>query len=103
MNTEVNKLLDVDKDARRIVDEAQQYYDNTMEEIEAEKKKMLADFVEQEKRRVEELKRFEDAKVLSDTGKIKQQYAALTEELIKSFEESHAKWEDELFKKCVGR
>ena len=60
MNTVVNKLLDVDRDARRIVDEAQQYYDNTMEEIETEKKKMLAVFKDREKRRVEELERLED-------------------------------------------
>ncbi|MCL2035584.1 MAG: hypothetical protein FWG94_12775 [Oscillospiraceae bacterium] len=103
MNTVVNKLLDVDRDARRIVDEAQQYYDNTMEEIETEKKKMLAVFKDREKRRVEELERLEDEKVLKDTGKIKQRYAALTEELLRAFEDSHAKWEYELYEKCIRR
>jgi len=103
LNTVVNKLLDVDKDARRIVDEAQQYYDQTMEEIETEKKKMHADFEKREKQRLEEMGRSEDAKVREDTGKIKQRYAALTEELNKTFEASHTKWEDELYEKCVGR
>jgi len=96
-------LLDVDKDARRIVDDAQQYYDKTMEEIETEKKKMLADYQQREKRRLEELKRSEEAKVRADTEKIKQRYAALTDELNKTFEASRVKWEDELFEKCMGR
>ena len=103
MNTVVNKLLDVDRDARRLVDDAQQYYDKTMEEIETEKEKMLADYQEQEKQRLEQAGQAEEKKVRDDTGGIKQRYAALTEELNKTFEASRAKWEDELFEKCTGR
>lgn len=103
MNTVVNRLLDVDKHARSILDEAQQYYERTLSDIEAEKKKLTEEYENKAKAHLEEITGTEAASVKVAVAKIDSYYAKMTAELDKAFEGKHTEWENTLFDRCVGR
>lgn len=99
----VNKLLDVDKQARQILDEARQYYDRTISDIEAEKKKMAEEYEKRAKHHLEDIEYSEGAAVKEAADKNEKLYSRLTAEMDETFEKNRAAWVDELFNKCVGR
>lgn len=103
MDSVVNKLLDVDRQARQILDEAQQYYDKTIKDLAAEKQKMTADYESREKQYLDKVRVSESVSVTEASAEIESRYESLTAELDNTFESLHPAWEDELFQKCVGR
>lgn len=102
MNIEVNKLLDVDKQARLIIDEAQQYYDRTLSDIEAEKQKLMAEYEKKAKAHYDKIEAAERESSAIATKEIEEKYARLTAEMDEAFEKGHASWEDGLFVRCIG-
>lgn len=102
MNTVVNKLLDVDKQARLMLDEAQQYYDRTLADIEAEKQKIAAVYENKAKAHYNEIEAAEHAAIDDAEKENGEKYARLTAEMDEIFEKEHINWENELFARCVG-
>lgn len=103
MESVVGKLLDVDREARMILDEAQQYYDATIEEIAAEKKRMTADYEARATKHLEDVKRAESGGMEQAADEIHERYARLTAAIDGTYAQNHAEWEDELYKRCMGR
>lgn len=102
MNTVVNKLLDVDKQARQILDEAQQYYDRTISDIETEKQKITAEYENKAKSHYDEIGETEGDNIEDATKEIEEKYARLTKEMDETFESGHTRWEDELYNRCIS-
>lgn len=103
LNTVVNKLLDVDKQARLILDEAQQYYDRTLVDIEAEKQKITTDYENKAKAHYDKIEAAEHAAIVDAEKETGEKYARLTAEMDEIFEKGHVGWENELFARCVGQ
>lgn len=99
----VNKLLDVDKQARQILDDARQYYDRTISDIETEKQKMLEEYERKAKQHLDNIRNSESDSVTAAAAEVKELYSRLTAEMDETFEKNRAAWVDELFTKCVGR
>lgn len=103
LNTIVNKLLDVDKEARLILDEAQQYYDKTIEEIDKEKQAMQVAYIAKGDAHIEQLRSAEQQNTEDSIAGIQKKYAVLTQQIEDSYNQNHLSWETALFEKCVGR
>lgn len=101
MESVVGKLLDVDKEARMILDDAQQYYDKTVEEIAEEKKRMKVDYEQRAKKHLDNILIAETAAAEDAAAKIREQYGQLTADIDGVYEQNHSKWEDELYKRCI--
>ena len=103
MDTVVSQLLEVDKEARRTLDEAQQYYDKTMQEIAAEKEELLATYKHKCQTRLDEVRETEQQNFEDAAQQIQQDYNKKIRQLEQRYTENHAVWEDALFQKCIGR
>lgn len=103
MNTIINQLLDVDREARMILDEARQYYDNTIDEIAAEKKHMLERYEEKAAEHLNNVCHSESSGVSDEISALGRQYSGLTAAIDAVFAQNRGCWEDELFRRCVGR
>lgn len=102
LNTVVNKLLDVDKQARLILDEAQQYYDRVLTDIEAEKQRLTTEYENKAKMHYEKIEETERSAIIDSAKEIEEKYARLTAEMNEIFEKEHVNLENELFARCVG-
>lgn len=103
MNTIVNQLLDVDKEARMILDEAQQYYDKTIDELEKEKRELTAKYEEKRLNRLESVRKAEEASTNAAALESQRRYAELTKSIEEFYAQNHERWETELFNNCVRR
>lgn len=103
MSNAVNQLLDVDRQARLILDEAQHYHDETMKEIEQEKSRMQRDFQTRAKSHLDQVEQTESAAAREAAGNVQVKYTRLGVQLEAHFTAHHREWEDELFKICLGR
>lgn len=102
MNTVVNQLLDVDKQARQILDEAQQYYDRTLADIETEKQRITAKYENKAKAHCEQAEAAEQGAIADSAKETAETYARLTAELDERFANTHVNLENELFARCIG-
>ena len=103
MNTVVSKLLEVDRQARQLLDEARQYYDKTIEEIETEKEKLLADYAEKAALHIADVQGAESAQADDSAARIAQEAGAKIQALEEIWSQSHKQWEDTMFERCVRR
>lgn len=101
VNTTVNKLLDVDREARQMLDEAQQYYDRTLREIETEKEAMRADFTRKARQHLEELETAQAQELEETAGAVRSRAAGLRAAMEARYEQNHAQWEEELYRKTI--
>lgn len=103
MNTVVSQLLDIDKEARMILDEAQQYYNKTIEELALEKKELVDKYNQKARAHLESVQKTAQAAASEASAENDKLYARLKQELEERFSENRAAWEDELVKRCLGR
>ena len=102
MDSEVTRLLDADKRARDILDDAREYYSRTLQDIEAEKKKLARTYERRMEQRLSEIDSSERTAVHAAAADAKKKYARLTQEMDSAYEQNHIRWEDTLFKSCAG-
>lgn len=101
MNTVVGKLLDVDRRARQLLDDAKQYYEKTIEELDREKEAIREKYAEKAAAHIADVRHAETAAVEEAVAKITADSAEKTRRLNETFEKNHAAWENELFERCV--
>lgn len=103
MNNNVNKLLDVDRQARQMLDEAQQYYERTLYEIQQEKQEMMESYSRRGKQHLETL----TAELADEVDEVVQTVRARTAGLLADmqahYDQHHEQWETTLAEKCMGR
>jgi hypothetical protein len=102
VNTVVNKLLDVDRQARQMLDDAKQYYENTIEEISRGKEDIRQSYADRAAGHVAGVRQSETVSVEETVEKIHNDAAEKTRILNETFNLHHQEWEDELFRRCTG-
>lgn len=103
MDTVVNKLLDMDKQARQILDEAKQYYDRTIEEIENEKQAITKLYNDKAHAHIEAVRTAETADAEDSIATIRARTTILCQGLDQIWNDHHEQWENELFARCTRR
>lgn len=103
LNTIVDKLLDVDREAREILDAAQQYYDKMVEEIDTGKQKILKQYQDKANRHISDVRMVKRAEADEVIQEIRSNYDEIAEALETQYRQNRAQWEQELFARCIGR
>ena len=103
MNTDVQKLVEVDREACRKKSEAQEYYDKTLREIQAEKQKLQESYNQKASLRVQEVKDAESAALEASYNQVKKRYAEKESSLYSAWNENFERWVTQLTDKCLGR
>lgn len=103
MNDLINRLIGLDKEARTMVEDSENYRDSVLSNLEQEIEQFKKAYVEKAERRIG-LVRDEENKV---SGQAVQDAAAriqsLMESLNTSWQQHHKEWEDSLYERCIGR
>lgn len=103
MNTIVDKLLDVDKEARKKLDEAQEFYETTISDTKKEMEKMKKEYDEQLQHYIREISQnFEDDANQEIAG-IEEKKAAQVQKMNSVFEAHKQQWQDTIFARCIAR
>jgi hemerythrin-like domain-containing protein len=103
MDAEVTRLLDADKRARDILEDAQEYYARTLQDIEAEKKRLARTYERRMEQRLSEIGSSERTAVSAAAAEAKRRYAQLTEEMDLAYGQNRQSWEDTLFNACTSQ
>lgn len=103
MKTVLNSLIDVDKQARKIVDDAKSYQETVSAEIEQEKKKYAEAYQSRAQARIEKVKKEEESKSSEEKDVLQQNYTSLIQKMDALYDEKHLQWEEQLFALCIGR
>lgn len=103
MKSAVNQLLDVDKEARQMLEEAQQYYDRTLLEIQEEKKLLLETYTKKSQDHVNNLEEQLRQDIEGVVQTVEERTKTLLTAMESRFEEHRDAWEEELFRRVVGR
>ncbi len=101
MNTIVDKLLDVDKEARALLDEAQQYYEKTVAEIEVEKQQLYNEYKRRVEKHIASAHRAHQSEAEEAITTIKARQDAIALEMESVYQQNHKQWQDDLFQRCV--
>ena len=102
MATVVDKLLEIDRRARQTIDEAQQYYDNTLKETERDCEALREEYHHKVEAHLEQVRQIEESAARERTLAIRERFNLIEAELSSAWEENHTVWEQELYERCVG-
>lgn len=102
MNETINRLIEIDKKARTIVEDAESYRDSVVANLDKDVAQFRREYIEKAEKRIG-IVREEESKV---SGKAMENAKASLErklgDLNKLWQERHEQWEDELYNRCIG-
>lgn len=96
------RLVELDKKADAMVEEAQEVLDDTLSHIEEDTEQFRKSCAEKAEQRISAIRDEEGRASQAELENISRRYQTLTEELEKTYQERHTQWEEEIFRHCVG-
>lgn len=102
MEDMISKIVDMDKKARGITDEAQQSKIDYEKEIIRKKEKIKNDFLERAKERIRINKQTAQKKADEELKLIEEKNAAIIAALDKTYSENHDKWVDRIVERVIA-
>lgn len=103
MDNAIGELIEMDKKARAMVDEANDYLSNTLNNMDRDVAEFRAGYKEKAMKRIGVIREQEGKLSEEALRDMAGRYDALMQNLEKSYENNHKQWEDELFYKVLGR
>lgn len=95
------RLVELDKKADAMVEEAQVVLDDTLSHIEEDTQQFRKSCAEKSQQRIGAIRDEANRASQAELENISRRYQSLTEELEKTYRERHAQWEEEIFRRCV--
>lgn len=97
------RLVDADKKACALVDNAEEELDLTVANMEREIEEYKISYGEKAQKRIGIVRDTENKASEEASGGIAQRYVTLMQTLEVVYNDKHSVWEEELFDRCVGR
>lgn len=99
----LERLMELDKRAEALVEEARGELDETVSHIEGDTERFRRESVEKVEERIKAVREEEEKASKAELEKVAGRYRELAGELEKTYEERHKEWGEELFRRCVGK
>jgi rRNA-processing protein FCF1 len=103
VETVVDQLLEIDRKARQSIDEAQQYYENTMQEIETERQDIAQRYTQRADEHIKQVSGIEEQARADACAELQASLHTLERALDDAFATNHEQWEDEMFRRIIGK
>ena len=103
MDATINQLVQLDQKAREMVDEANDYLSKTLNNIDQDVAQFKEGYKQKAMHRIGIIREEEGRLSQEAYQDMSGRYQALMENLDKSYETNHRRWEKELFDRVVGR
>jgi hypothetical protein len=98
----IQKIIEIDKRAQKMTDEAQELRKEAEASIESDKKALREQYLERARRRIAITNETEDKYLAGMLADIDKKYADISKELDAKYEGNHSKWAGELYDKVIG-
>ena len=102
MEDMIKRIVEMDRQARQITEQAQSAKLNSTAAIEKKKQKLRDEYFVQAQAQVEQNNEAEQAAAKKDWEKIQQQYSRRAQKLDEKFAANREKWVNELFERTIG-
>lgn len=103
MQEMIERILEMDKAARRLTDEAQELRVNAEKEIELKKQQLHKDYLERAERKIEKLREEEESNAEKEMAAFRIKAQSIRDALNQSYNENHEKWVNDIFSQITGR
>lgn len=103
MEQVINKIIEVEKRAVQIMDEARKIKDELPNQIKKDADALNALYLEKEKARIEKVRESEKAYFEQSSAELDERKKIDIEKMQKAFDENADKWVDILFNRITGR
>ena len=103
MNNILEQLVEADKRACELVDNAEEELELTVANIDREIEQFKKSYAERAEQRIGIVRDTESKASQAAAGDISNRYESLMQNLETVYTDKHTLWEDELFQRCVGR
>lgn len=95
------KLLELDRQARALMEEATAYQEQARADAQAQKDALLGELEEHAAAHIRTVRETETAVTAREAEALEKHYSALSRQLEESYSHSRQAWEDELARRCV--
>lgn len=98
----IRQLLDMDKKARILVENAEEERQKAESDLADEKARVEAEILTKAQNRIVKLKNQTADETSKEANSIEEEGRQMMQRLEANYAEHHVQWEDELFKRCVS-
>jgi len=102
MENMIKRIVEMDRQARQITEQAQSAKLNSAAAIEKKKQKLRDEYLAQARAQVEQNNHAEQAAAVEDWEKIQQKYSRRAQQLDEKIAANREKWVNELFERTIG-
>ena len=103
MNEEINKLIALDKKARSMVEEADRYYNSTMNNLAKDIGELKDNYALRARNRIQKIREQEQALSAQTLDELKAKYDQMTKRLEQHYQEHQEELIQQIFDRCIGR
>lgn len=103
MNEEINKLIALDKKARSMVEEADRYYNSTMNNLAKDIGDLKDNYALRARNRIQKVREQEQALSAQTLEQLKEKYDQMTKRLEQHYQEHQEELIQQIFDRCIGR
>lgn len=103
MDATLNRLISIDKQARSMVEEAEQYKSEALNSLGPDIEKIKADYVAEAERRIQSILDTEGSISHEADDEMVTRYEGLTKMLEDTYAHKHDELVKQLFNRCIGR
>ena len=103
MDKILNRLVEADRKASALVEEAEEYLDSTISNMDREVEEFKKGYEEKAVHRIGIIRDEEGKASMESLADISKRYESLMTNMEQVYEKNHTQWEQELFNRCVGR
>lgn len=103
MDQVIARLLEVDKEAAKLVDDARDELEKIKEAMEGEKLEFKQTYIDRAKRRIQLLEQEEKAHMDQASVQLEKYYEEKQIKLQEQYDEKHKEWEQAIFERCLAK
>lgn len=103
MDATLNRLINIDKEARSMVEEAERYKNDALNNLGRDIEKIKADYTAEAERRIQNILDTEGNYSHEADDEMVARYESLTRMLEETYARKHDQLVEQLFNRCIGR
>ena len=97
------RLVELDRKACTMVEDAQEELDDTLSNTERDMERFRQTYTEKAVQRIGVVRDQEGKASQAELESISQRYQTLMEGLERTYQERHARWEEEIYQRCIQK
>ncbi len=103
MNEQINKLIELDKKARNVVEESDRYFNSTMNNLAKDIGDLQDSYAQRARNRIQKVREQEQALSAKTLEELTQRYGQMAQKLEQHYQDHQEELIQQIFDRCIGR